>query len=101
MPTPIAALVAAMLLAGCAGSSTQQSTGEFIDDAAITTKVKARFIEDPLVSALGIQVETFRGDVQLSGYANSPSEIDRAAQIARKVEGVRDVKNDIRLKSGS
>jgi osmotically-inducible protein OsmY len=53
------------------------------------------------VSALGIQVETFRGDVQLSGYANSPSEIDRAAQIARKVEGVRDVKNDIRLKSGS
>jgi len=87
-----------LLLAGCAGTATQKSTGEYLDDAAITTKIKAGFVEDPVVSALSITVETFRGNVQLGGFANSRKEIDRAGQIARGVRGVKAVENDIRLK---
>jgi osmotically-inducible protein OsmY len=95
----LCALLGGTLLVGCAGSPTRESTGEVIDDTLITTKVKAKFVEDPTVSALGIQVETFKGTVQLSGFANSQAEITRAAQLAREVKGVQSVKNDIRLKT--
>lgn len=93
----ISAMVS-LALSACAGSATQKSTGEYLDDAAITTKIKAGFVEDPVVSALSITVETFRGNVQLGGFANSRKEIDRAGQIARGVRGVKAVENDIRLK---
>lgn len=75
----------------------QKSAGATIDDAAITTKVKAKFVEDKTVSALNIKVNTYEGTVQLSGFAKSAEEAERAAQIARSVNGVKMVKNDIRL----
>lgn len=95
----LAALSGGVLLSGCAASQTKESTGEVIDDAWITTKVKAAFVEDPAVSALGIKVETFKGVVQLSGFANNSTEVSRAAELARGVKGVKEVKNDVRLKS--
>lgn len=85
-------------LTACSGSPTRESTGEYIDDSVITTKVKAAFVEDKTVNALDIKVVTFKGAVQLSGFANNPQEIDRAVEIARGVKGVTAVKNDIRLK---
>lgn len=97
----LAVLTAATLLAACAGTPTQESTGQYIDDSAITTKVKAAFVEDKVVSALDIGVDTFKGSVQLSGYAANQAEIDRAVQIASHIAGVRAVRNDIRLKPTS
>ncbi len=99
----IAALLAigsgvTLLPTGCAGTRTSESTGEYVDDAAITTKVKAEFVRDPQVSALGIKVETFKGVVQLSGFANSQQEKSRAEQIARNVPGVQGVTNNISIK---
>jgi osmotically-inducible protein OsmY len=85
-------------LGGCAGSSTQESTGEYLDDSAITTKVKSAFVSDKEVRALDIQVVTYKGVVQLSGFASSQREIDRAVELARNVPGAKSVKNDIRLK---
>ncbi|NMF90219.1 BON domain-containing protein [Aromatoleum petrolei] len=93
-------LLVAMLtaLTACSGTPTRESTGEYIDDSVITTKVKSAFVEDKAVNALDIKVVTFKGAVQLSGFANNPQEIDRAVEIARGVKGVTSVKNDIRLK---
>lgn len=92
---PFMILIVSLLL-GCAGTSTQESTGEYLDDSAITAKVKSAFVADKQVSALDIQVTTFKGVVQLSGFASSQQEIDRAVELARKVPGVKSVKNDIR-----
>jgi osmotically-inducible protein OsmY len=92
-------LLGGAVVTGCAGTATQTSTGEKIDDTMITSKVKAKFVEDPAVSALNIAVETFRGNVQLSGFANNATEMARAAELARHVDGVKSVKNDIRLKT--
>lgn len=74
-----------------------KSAGAIVDDATITTKVKAKFVEDPLVKAMNIKVDTYQGVVQLSGFANSMAEAEKAAQIARNTSGVKSVKNDIRL----
>ena len=68
-------------------------------DTTITTKVKAKFVEDKEVSAAAINVETFKGVVQLSGFANSRHEADKATELARHIKGVKSVKNDIRLKA--
>jgi osmotically-inducible protein OsmY len=95
------ALGAGVLGAGCAGTPTRASLGETVDDSLITSKVKAAFVEDKAVSALDIKVETFKGTVQLSGFANSATEMMRAAEIASNVKGVKAVKNDIRLKTAS
>jgi osmotically-inducible protein OsmY len=94
-----AALGAGIFAAGCASSPTHSSFGETVDDSVITSKVKAAFVEDPQVSALNIKVETYKGTVQLSGFANSATEMMRAAEIASNVKGVKSVKNDIRLKT--
>lgn len=83
---------------GCASTRTQESTGQYFDDAALTTKVKAAFVEDKTVSAARINVETFKGVVQLSGFANNQAEIDQAVAVASKISGVKSVKNDIRIK---
>ena len=91
-----AALFGAALAAGCTNLG-DKSAGQAVDDAAITTKVKAKFVEDRTVSAMNIKVDTFKGTVQLSGFAKSTAEAERAAQIAREVNGVKIVKNDIRL----
>jgi hyperosmotically inducible periplasmic protein len=92
-----AAMAAAALLTttGCAVVRDQQTVGSYIDDATLTTRVKARFAEDPTVSAMAIKVETMEGVVQLSGFAKSLDEKFKAEQIARKTSGVRDVRNDI------
>ena len=102
---PIAVLAAALgagvVSTGCASGSTSSSFGESVDDSVITTKVKAAFVEDKAVSALNINVETFKGTVQLSGFANNATEMARAAELARNVKGVKAVKNDIRLKTSA
>jgi hyperosmotically inducible protein len=78
-----------------------QSVGKMTDDTMITAKVKAAFVKDEKVSALRIKVTTNNGIVQLSGFANSAQEADRAAEVARNVAGVKDVKSDIQLKAQS
>jgi osmotically-inducible protein OsmY len=85
-------------LVGCAGTSTRDSTGEYIDDASITTKVKSMMVADTEVSALHINVETIKGVVRLTGSANTRHESDKAAMIARNVAGVKSVDNDIHVK---
>lgn len=94
----MAAALALVLLGGCAGSPTQESTGEYIDDTTLTTKVKTTLLQDPQVSGLDINVETFKGEVQLSGFATTEAERQRAASLASSVDGVVAVTNDIRLK---
>jgi osmotically-inducible protein OsmY len=87
-----------MVLAGCASTATQESTGEYIDDATITSKVKAAFVGDKQVSALDIHVTTYKGVVQLSGFADNPDEVQRATELARNVKGVKAVRNNVQLK---
>lgn len=87
-----------VLNTGCAASGTKQSTGEYIDDTAITTKVKSAFATDDTVRATSIHVDTRNGIVQLSGYANTAMEKTRAEQIACSTNGVKDVVNNITLK---
>src|SRR5262245_50918687 len=89
----VAALIAG--LAGCAGAG--QKTGTAADDSAITTKIKSAMIRDKEVSASNISVETTKGTVRLSGTAKTAREADKAEQIARSTEGVKSVKNDIRI----
>lgn len=87
------------LLAACSATDTTRSTGEYTDDTAITARVKLALVNDEEVSALDVNVETFRGVVQLSGFADSREMANRAATVARGVEGVKDVRNDIRIRS--
>jgi hyperosmotically inducible protein len=84
--------------AGCASTPTQQGTGEFVDDAVITTKVKAAIVEDPLTKVLEIKVKTFKGEVQLSGFVSSRAAANRAVELARGVKGVTAVKDDMEIK---
>jgi osmotically-inducible protein OsmY len=93
-------LMAVLLIgvAGCASTQTRPSTGEYIDDASITTKVKSMMVADSEVSALKISVETIKGVVRLTGSANTRHESDKAAMIARNVAGVKSVDNDIHVK---
>ena len=86
---------------GCAGTATRESTGEYIDDATTTTKVKAAFVKDPLVKALDVKVDTFKGTVQLSGFVDTAEQKARAEQIAAGINGVTAVKNNITLKTNT
>jgi osmotically-inducible protein OsmY len=81
-------------LAACAPTPTREGTGEYIDDSVITGKVKAAFAADPVVKATQVQVETFKGTVQLSGFVDSRESAEKAVEIARGVKGVKSVKND-------
>ena len=83
---------------GCAGSATQESTGEYVTDTWITTKVKASLAEDRTVKAHEVNVETFKGVVQLSGFVGSSAEMYQAVRIATGIKGVTSVRNDIRIK---
>ena len=83
---------------GCAATATRQSTGEYVDDSTITTKVKAAFIRDPVVKAFQVDVKTFKGTVQLSGFVDTAEQKSRAATIAAGVAGVRDVVNNVTVK---
>jgi len=83
---------------GCASTSTQEGTGEYVDDSVITTKVKAAIFNEPNLKSAEINVETFKGTVQLSGFLNSQSDVNRVVEIARGIKGVKSVKNDMRSK---
>ncbi|MDN3575483.1 BON domain-containing protein [Chitinimonas viridis] len=90
-----AVLVSAL---GCASTSKQESTGEYIDDSLITTKVKAAILDSPTLKVAEINVETFKGVVQLSGFVSSQAAISKAVEVARNVKGVKSVKDDMRVK---
>ena len=96
--TVLFAAVALTGLAGCASTQKQESTGQYVDDTAITTKVKAAIFNEPTLKSAEINVETFKGRVQLSGFVASRASIDRAVVIAQGVRGVASVANDMRIK---
>jgi osmotically-inducible protein OsmY len=96
--TAIFTATVAFTVVGCSSSPTKESTGEYIDDAAITAKVKAAIFNEPTLKATEINVETYKGDVQLSGFVAQPQDAQKAADVARGVKGVSSVKNDIRVK---
>jgi osmotically-inducible protein OsmY len=83
---------------GCASTAKQEGTGEYVDDTVITSKVKAAIFNEPTLKSAEINVETFKGVVQLSGFVSSAAAENTAVVVARKVEGVKSVKNDMRLK---
>lgn len=98
MKISVIALIFSTVLFGCAGDTASRSTGEYVDDSVITTKVKTALLDDPVVKGLEINVETFKGVIQLSGFANSDVEKDQAGRLAKSVEGVVSVENDIIVK---
>jgi osmotically-inducible protein OsmY len=84
--------------AACASTRTHESTGEYVDDSTITTKVKTLLAEDDFLKSFQIGVETYKGTVQLSGFVNSEDAVRKAGEIARSVEGVTSVKNNLIVK---
>jgi osmotically-inducible protein OsmY len=83
---------------GCAGTPQKEGTGEYVDDTVITTKVKSAIFAEPTLKSAEINVETFKGAVQLSGFVNSQTDINKAIEVTHAVGGVKSVKNDMRLK---
>jgi len=83
---------------GCASTQHREGTGEYVDSAAITMKVKAAFLREPTLKSAEINVETFKGIVQLSGFVSSQADINTAVKLARSVAGVKSVQNDMKLK---
>lgn len=83
---------------GCNATQRKESTGEYIDDAAITTKIKAGLFEDAQLKSLQIEVKTFKGTVQLSGFVDSAQSRTKAAEIAERVQGIKELKNDLVVK---
>ena len=97
----VSTLLAAICLTtvvGCASTAKTESVGEYVDDSVITAAVKSAYAIDPSLKATEINVETFKGVVQLSGFVANQSHIASAADVARRIKGVKSVKNDIRLK---
>jgi osmotically-inducible protein OsmY len=87
-------------VSACASTRQQEGGGEYVDNAAVTAKVKAELLRDPLVSGFQVNVETFKGIVQLSGFVDSAAEREQAVAVARRVNGVKDVKNTILIRGG-
>ncbi|MBE0620432.1 MAG: BON domain-containing protein [Burkholderiales bacterium] len=97
----ISAIILAVLLTtvlGCAPAPTREGTGGYIDDTVITAKVKAAIFNEPTLKSYEINVETFKGTVQLSGFVKDKAEMRKAVEVARHVPGVTEVKNDMLLK---
>jgi len=90
--------VALVTAVGCASTSKQEGTGEYIDDSVITTKVKTAILNEPTLKVAEINVETFKGVVQLSGFVSTQAMMDKAVAVTRAVGGVKSVKNDMRIK---
>ena len=91
-------LMVMVAFVACASTSKQESTGEYIDDSVITTKVKSLLAEDDFLKSFQISVETYKGTVQLSGFVGSQKAVDKAGEIARSVKGVTSVKNNLIVK---
>ena len=85
-------------VAGCASTSSREGTGEYIDDSVLTAKVKAGIFNEPTLKSMEINVDTFKGVVQLSGFVLQSGDIATAGSVARSVQGVTSVKNDLRVK---
>ena len=96
-PRLIAMMAALALLGACSSTRTQQSAGEVIDDSVLTAKVKAGLIDDPITKAGQINVETYRGVVELGGFVDNAQQKDQATKVARSVTGVKEVRNDLRV----
>lgn len=96
-----AVALSGVLTTGCAITDRQESVGQYVDDTAITTRVKARFAEDKTVSATRINVETLKGEVQLSGFAASEAEKSRAGELARSTPNVKAVRNNLVVRPAS
>ena len=90
--------LALMMSLGCAATRTHEGTGEYVDDSVITTKVKAAIFNEPGLKVSEVQVETFKGVVQLSGFVSSRDDIKGAVRVASAVNGVKSVTNDMQLK---
>ena len=95
---PLLSIIAVAGILGCASTAKHEGTGEYVDDTVITGKVKTAILEQPGLKSAEINVETFKGVVQLSGFVSSAAAENTAVAVARKVEGVTSVKNDMRLK---
>lgn len=91
-------LLLILSITGCAGNQVSESTGEYFDDAIVTTKVKTAILGDSRLSTMDITVTTFKGAVQLSGFVDSKSVAERAVQIVRSIKGVRLVNNSLVVK---
>ena len=91
-------VAAASVLSACASTSRSEGTGEYVDDTVITAKVKAAVFNEPTLKSSEINVETFKGRVQLSGFVSSQADIAKAVSVTRSVKGVTSVANDMRLK---
>lgn len=85
-------------LANCAASNNRESTGEYVDDATVSTKVRAAILQDPNVKISDIKVTTYRGVTQLSGFVDNQQMVNRAEEVAKGVSGVKSVKNDLHVK---
>lgn len=96
IPAFCATLLVAVSLAGCAGSPTKESTGGYIDDTVVTTKVKTALFNEKDIKSSEISVQTFKGRVQLSGFVSSAKDASRAVEVTRRVQGVRLVENDLK-----
>ena len=94
----VLAAFALTAMVGCASTRTQESTGQYVDDTTLTTKVKAAIFNEPMLKSAEINVETFKGRVQLSGFVSSQGAIDKAVMVAQSVGGVGSVKNDMTVK---
>jgi osmotically-inducible protein OsmY len=94
----MACLVLITSFMGCAATRTHESTGGYVDDTAITTKVKAEIFNEASLKTMQINVKTFKGVVQLSGFVDSEHSVTKAGEVARSVNGVVDVKNDLVVK---
>ena len=95
---PFCCAVLLTSLLGCASTSKHEGTGEYVDDTVITSKVKVAVFNEPSLKSAEINVETFKGVVQLSGFVSSRADINKAVEVARSVKGAESVKNDMRLK---
>lgn len=90
--------ISLVTVAGCASTSKQEGAGEYVDDTVITTKVKAAIFNEPSLKSSEINVETFKGVVQLSGFVGSQADINKAVEVTRSVKGVTSVKNNMQVK---
>ena len=94
----LAGILFVAITLGCASTAKQEGTGEYVDDTVITSKVKAAILNEPTLKSAEINVETFKGVVQLSGFVTSQAAESKAIEVARTVGGVKSVKNDMRVK---
>lgn len=95
--TVLSALVVSAIL-GCAGNAQRQTSGEYVDDYWITSKIKAAFVEDKTLNAPDINIETYKGAVQLSGVVSDLGDVEHAADVAQGIKGVTSVENNIQVK---